>query len=151
MTHGFAEIVKGTRFLPEFHEAHPSTLVLYGSIILALIGVVLAAFFYLLKPEAPNELAARWKNFYQLSYNKFYFDELYNFFIVGPGEVIAAIIRWIDANIVDGLVDLTGRIAQQIGRIFQPVQNGLVQFYALATLMGLAVFAVALVARLYAG
>jgi NADH-quinone oxidoreductase subunit L len=91
------------------------------------------------------------KNLYQLSLNKFYLDEIYDLFIVKPGEVLAALIRWIDANIVDGLVDFTGYVAQLIGRLFQPVQNGLVQFYALAMILGLAVFAVALVARLYAG
>jgi NADH-quinone oxidoreductase subunit L len=35
-----------------------------------------------------------------------------------------------------------------LGRLFRPVQNGLVQFYALAMVLGLAVFVVALVVRL---
>jgi proton-translocating NADH-quinone oxidoreductase chain L len=151
MTHAFAGILKSTSYLPELEEAHASAGVIYGSIGLALAGVLLAAYFYLLKPNAPGQLAARLKGLYQLSLHKFYLDEIYNAFIVKPGEMLAAIFRWLDANVVDGLVDLTGKIAQQIGRIFQPVQNGLVQFYALATIMGLAVFAVALVARLYAG
>jgi NADH-quinone oxidoreductase subunit L len=151
MTHAFANIVEHAQGLPQLHEAHPSPLVIYGSIALAIIGVVLAAYFYMIQPALPDHLASRMKNLYQLSLNKFYLDEIYNAFIVKPGEVIAALIRWIDANIVDGLVDLTGNAAQWIGRLFQPVQNGLVQFYALAMILGLAVFAVALVARLYAG
>jgi NADH-quinone oxidoreductase subunit L len=151
MTHSFANIVEHANGLPHLHEAQPSPLVLYGSLGLAIIGVVFAAYFYVIQPALPGDLAARMKNLYQLSLNKFYFDEIYNLFIVKPGEVLAALIRWVDANIVDGLVDLVGYVAQSIGRLFQPVQNGLVQFYALAMILGLAVFAVALVARLYAG
>jgi hypothetical protein len=34
-----------------------------------------------------------------------------------------------------------------LGRVFRPVQNGLVQFYGLAMLLGLAVFIVAMLVR----
>ncbi len=38
--------------------------------------------------------------------------------------------RFFDA-IVDGIVDLTGHLPRIFARMLQPVQNGLVQFYAL--------------------
>ncbi len=151
MTHQFQKMMVQTAGLPKFVEGHVSGTVLAISIAIAVAGVLLAAYFYLLKPALPAKLSDRFQSFYQVSLNKFYLDEIYNALLVKPGEVLAALFRWIDSNIVDGIVDLTGRVTQQVGRVFQPVQNGLVQFYALATLLGLAVFAVALVARLYAG
>jgi NADH-quinone oxidoreductase subunit L len=104
---------------------------------------------YLLQPSLAASVKRSFGSLYNLSYNKLYFDELYQFFLVKPAEALATILRWVDSNIVDGLVDFTGRLSQQIGKVLQPVQNGLVQYYALATLLGLAAFAVVLASRLY--
>lgn len=128
---------------------HASLTVMYTSIAVACAGVLLAAFMYLIKPGLSRTVARNFGSLYQLSLNKLYFDELYQFLLVKPAEAISQILKWIDANIVDGLVDFTGRLAQQIGKVLQPVQNGLVQYYALATLLGLAAFAVVLASRLY--
>jgi NADH-quinone oxidoreductase subunit L len=68
---------------------------------------------------------------------------------VGPSKAVAAVCGVVDYYFVDGLVDLVGWIPSRFGAlVFRPVQNGLVQFYALAMLMGLVVFIVAMVARL---
>ena len=50
-----------------------------------------------------------------------------------------------DQYVVDGLVDLVGQVPRLLGVLFRPVQNGLVQFYALAMVLGLTVFLLALV------
>jgi NADH-quinone oxidoreductase subunit L len=42
--------------------------------------------------------------------------------------------------LVDGIVDLIGLAPSLIGTWLRPIQNGLVQFYALAMLLGLTVF-----------
>jgi hypothetical protein len=49
---------------------------------------------------------------------------------------------------LDGLVDLTGYLFRWLGFRFRPVQNGLVQFYALAMVLGLTVFLIALVSKM---
>ena len=54
----------------------------------------------------------------------------------------------IDLNVVDALVDLIGQTPRLLGGLFRPVQNGLVQFYALAMVLGLTVFLLALVRSL---
>ncbi len=41
--------------------------------------------------------------------------------------------------VIDGLVNLVGRAVQALGKLFRPLQTGLVQFYALAMLLGLLV------------
>ncbi len=128
---------------------HASAWIMYTSIAVASIGVLLAFFMYIVQPSLAKSTAKSMGGLYTLSLNKLYFDEFYNFFLVRPAEALASLLRWVDANIVDGLVDFTGRLSAQIGKVLQPVQNGLVQYYALATLLGLAAFAVVLASRLY--
>jgi NADH-quinone oxidoreductase subunit L len=157
-THEFGYMLENTphfkQFLPDevYHTGH-GVLSAGGmmalSIILSAAGVLLAAFIYLVRPALADRAAKELGPLYRASLNKLYFDEIYDALIVKPAEGLATAFRWIDANIVDGLVDLTGRGAQWVGRVFQPTQNGLVQLYALASLLGVAVFAVALVSRLY--
>ncbi|MFO0811852.1 MAG: NADH-quinone oxidoreductase subunit L [Gemmatales bacterium] len=160
MTHQFSYLLERTPNLkpladvPHLYDHvvgkdHASAAIMYSSIGVAGAGVLLAALMYLLQPSLAGAVKRSFGSLYNLSYNKLYFDELYQFFLVKPAEAIAAILRWVDSNIVDGLVDFTGRLAQQIGKVLQPVQNGLVQYYALATLLGLAAFAVVLASRLY--
>jgi hypothetical protein len=42
--------------------------------------------------------------------------------------------------VLDSLVDLTGNVPRFFGQFFRPMQNGLVQFYALTMVLGLAMF-----------
>ena len=59
--------------------------------------------------------------------------------MVLPLRALAWAWAWADRVLVDGLVDLFGAAARGIGALFRPLQNGLVQFYALAMLVGLLV------------
>ena len=48
--------------------------------------------------------------------------------------------RFLDWGLIDGLlVSGVGRLPALAGRLPRPIQNGLVQFYALAMTLGLAV------------
>jgi NADH-quinone oxidoreductase subunit L len=76
---------------------------------------------------------------YRLSLGKFFFDELYVWFIVKPLEVLAAALAWLDKYLVDGVVNLVGGIPQLIGKFLRTMQIGLIQFYALAMLLGVIV------------
>jgi NADH-quinone oxidoreductase subunit L len=80
---------------------------------------------------------------YRLSYGKFYIDELYQWGIVKPLEWGAAALAWIDRELVDGLVNLVGAVPRWLGAVFRNLQMGLVQFYALAMLLGLVVLLLA--------
>ncbi|HMP03021.1 MAG TPA: hypothetical protein PKC45_11025 [Gemmatales bacterium] len=65
-----------------------------------------------------------------------------------PAEGLAQAAKFVDQQIVDGIVDAAGKGALTTGRWLQPIQNGLVQFYALGSFLGLAVFVVALLIRM---
>ena len=95
----------------------------------------------------PAQLANRFPALYQLSLNKFHFDELYYFFIVRPVLIVVEVSRVGDLYLVDKLVDVVGSAPQGFGRLFRPIQNGLVQFYALAMALGVTGFLLALMWR----
>jgi NADH-quinone oxidoreductase subunit L len=73
---------------------------------------------------------------YKLSQNKFYFDELYAALVVWPLRMLAGVCSWIDRWIVDGLVNAMGLVPGAVGSLMRSLQMGLVQFYALAMVLG---------------
>jgi NADH-quinone oxidoreductase subunit L len=117
------------------------------STLLALGGIYLAWFIYVRQPALAASLADRNEGLYQLSRNRFYLDELYTIFIVKPLAGVAAVCRFLDHEVVDGLVNLIGNVPRLLGQLFRPIQNGLVQFYALAMVLGLTVFLLSLLMR----
>jgi len=88
-------------------------------------------------------VAATFLTPYRLSANKFYFDEIYAALIVWPLRIIAWVCAWFDRWVIDGLVDLTGSIPAAAGYVMRGLQVGLVQFYALAMVLGMIVLVAA--------
>ncbi len=76
---------------------------------------------------------------YNLSYGKFFVDQAYLVLFVFPMTVIAYLCYAFDRWIVDGVVNLCGAIPSWTGRSMRLLQNGMVQFYALAMILGLVV------------
>jgi NADH-quinone oxidoreductase subunit L len=75
-----------------------------------------------------------------LSRNKFYLDEIYQALLVWPLRGLATLSRFLDWGFIDGLVvGGIGKLPALAGKLPRPIQNGLVQFYALAMTLGLAV------------
>jgi NADH-quinone oxidoreductase subunit L len=114
------------------------------SSVVALAGIGLAAFMYLGKRTEAEQIAeitstrkGLW--LYQLSLNKFYFDELYAFFIVWPLRGLAALSYFVDRYIIDALVNLCGWVPRVGGALLRSLQTGMVQFYALAMVLGMLV------------
>lgn len=150
-THGIASFLQHhwlpTTRLPEGHEHGLNLPLMAGSSLFALAGLGIAAWLYYFdrRRELVTRIAQGIQGLYQASLNKFYVDELYEFFLVKPLVGLAAMSRLFDQYVVDGLVDLVGHVPRAMGRLVQPIQNGLVQFYALAMMFGLTVFLSALV------
>jgi NADH-quinone oxidoreductase subunit L len=146
----FSEFLRQTpslayRVLP--HAEHPGNLhfqVQMLSTIIAVAGAGLATFLYLGDRRAV-ELLARWLKsaaglrLYQLSYGKFFFDAIYAVVFVWPLWLLARVSYWLDQWLVDGLVNLAGRVPVAFGSMMRALQNGMLQFYALAMMLGLLV------------
>ncbi len=156
--HPMLELLHATTFVDFLAEhtagmailaPHPvNWLLLVITIATAIGGIALGLWVYAREPQVAARTAQSMPGLYQASLNKFFFDELYQRFIVNPLDGLAEFCRVLDFFVIDKIVDIVGMIPRLIGVLFRPVQNGLVQFYALAMILGLTVFLLALVSKL---
>src|ERR1700726_835227 len=137
------------------------------SVLVALVGIGLAWFFYLRKPSIPGRLAQKSGGLYRLIYNKYYVDQIYDamfvnrskdlgttlgafdrgvidgLFVNGAGWVTRATssvsMVW-DKWIIDGLVNLAARIVWIFSYPVRMIQSGRVSNYALLIVLGVLVF-----------
>ena len=114
-----------TKKLRQIHLGWTVTVIGY------LLGAITLVFF-----SAPLILLGNFISPYKLSHEKFYFDELYDAVIVTPLRWLANIFYWLDRRLVDGLVNFVGAIPPAVGALMRSLQMGLVQFYALAMVLG---------------
>jgi NADH-quinone oxidoreductase subunit L len=137
------------------------------SILIALAGIFLARQLYLKKPSIPAMLAANFPRVYNLLYNKYYVDQIYDAMFVnrakdlgnalgafdrgivngigidGTGwltRVTSRISMWWDSWIVDGLVNLAARIVWVFSIPVRMLQGGRVGSYALLMVIGVLLF-----------
>ncbi|MBW4623907.1 MAG: NAD(P)H-quinone oxidoreductase subunit 5 [Cyanosarcina radialis HA8281-LM2] len=113
-----------------------------SSVGIALIGITIASLMYLLRRIDPGAIARRFPALYQLSLNKWYFDDIYHkWFVVGSRRLARAIME-VDYRVVDGAVNLTGLATLLSGEGLKYFETGRAQFYALiifAAVLGLVV------------
>jgi NADH-quinone oxidoreductase subunit L len=127
-------------------EVHGSghMLVMTISTIFALSGVGIAAYLYLGDDSSAARLARLFAPVYWLSYGKFFIDPIYNALFVWPLLVLAQAGNLFDKYVIDGLVNLVGKVPLWVGARLRSLQTGLVQFYALAMVWGVVVLIITL-------
>jgi len=143
-THAFFGLLQRTPSLAygEFRGVHAPGLhldIAFWGTAVALLGIGLAAYLYLGEKTEVNALAAAFQPLYQLSYGKFFIDQLYLVLFVFPLTVLAFLCYVVDRWLIDGVVNLVGELPRWGGRAMRLLQNGMVQFYALAMVLGLIV------------
>ncbi|HEY9616183.1 MAG TPA: NAD(P)H-quinone oxidoreductase subunit 5, partial [Microcoleaceae cyanobacterium] len=75
-----------------------------SSVGIALIGITLASLMYLRHKIDPGAIAKKIQPLYQLSLNKWYFDEIYDAVFVQGSRRLARQVLEVDVRIVDGIV-----------------------------------------------
>ena len=82
-------------------------------VIVALIGLFTAWWFYIKSPETPKNLAKSLNGPYKLLLNKYYVDEIYGFLIVRPLMWISTNVLWhgVDEGAIDGTVNGVATVA----------------------------------------
>ncbi len=132
-THGFAHIET---------EIASKSWIAITSQVLAVAGIALAYVVYIAKPALDGLMRKASGPFYKLSLNRFYLDELFTIVLVRPFQILSWLIHVLDRELWDRLVDSVARLPAWLGDRVRPVQNGLIQFYALAMALGLTIFLV---------
>ena len=105
------------------------------------LGIGLAAVWYLKGSKTPANLARAMPGVYRTLKNKFYVDEAYALVVIGPYRLLARFFhKVVDVVLIDGaLVNGAARIVASFGRVFRALQSGDVQQYAVAIVVGLAI------------
>jgi NAD(P)H-quinone oxidoreductase subunit 5 len=113
-----------------------------SSVGIALIGITVASLMYLRHKIDPKAIAEKIKPLYELSLNKWYFDDIYHkVFVIGLRRIARQIME-VDYRVVDGAVNLTGLFTLVSGEGLKYLENGRAQFYALiifAAVLGLVI------------
>jgi len=163
MHHWFQKFMEHMAHYPEYE---PSALVMACSVATAVLGITLAGVIYLKQKHWAVAVAKIFPLLYRLSFNKFYFDELYTAYITTPFRAIGGklfrfdetvidgtvngtgrntmllsdIKNWIDKYIVDGAVNFMGTVVYFLNSIVKRLQTGFVQNYLLIVFLVVIVF-----------
>jgi proton-translocating NADH-quinone oxidoreductase chain L len=150
---------------PNEHDSHApaihvaATLTAFGT---AAAGFLLATVFYGWRKLDAADVRRQFSPIYNFLWNKWYFDELYQFIFIRPTHFVAGLIAKfdkqvidvaidkaaagvrcvsrlddaIDRNLVDGLVNLIAQWTYSIGRSLKAVQTGRIRQYVMLIVVG---------------
>jgi NADH-quinone oxidoreductase subunit L len=121
------------------HAHHVPDWVIWLPLVVAVSGILLAAFFYLRAKEMPGRLAKTFSPLYRFLLNKWYVDELYDVvFIRGAKWLGLFFWRIVDVMIVDGLgPNGLARLTQATASRMARLHTGFLFHYAFAMMLGL--------------
>ncbi|MDJ0677399.1 MAG: NAD(P)H-quinone oxidoreductase subunit 5 [Calothrix sp. MO_167.B42] len=124
-------------------DLHEFYIMAGGSVAISVVGITLACLMYLWSKINPAAIADKIKPLYNLSLNKWYFDDIYHrVFVLGLRRLARQVLE-VDFRVVDGAVNLTGFFTLVSGEGLKYFENGRAQFYALiifGAVLGLVVF-----------
>jgi NADH-quinone oxidoreductase subunit L len=108
------------------------------AVITATIGLLVAYWLYLKKPEKPAELAKSMKGAYNTLLNKYYVDELYAAAVVKPLLWLSTHVLWqtVDVQMIDGAVNGIAKGATDVGDGVRHAQSGNTRSYAVWVVIG---------------
>jgi len=133
-------------FISEKHKAfklahYVPLWVKYLPIFLAILGILCAYLFYVLNPNLPKILSKKFSPIYNLFFNKWYFDELYDYLFV-KSFIKFGNFFWKKGD--EGTIDRFGpngisNLVKNISSKSIIIQSGYIYHYAFAMLIGLVV------------
>ena len=149
------------------HSASTEWTLMFTSIAIAIAGILIARYFYCVKPEIPVRIGEMFPRCHRVLSNKWYLDEIYEFLFVdglckrgglllgafdrnvvdggvnGAGwftRFAATISAWWDTWVIDGAVRLGSFLVKMLSYPVCIVQTGRVQAYAFFVVIGVLMF-----------
>ncbi|MEM8837681.1 MAG: NADH-quinone oxidoreductase subunit L [Pseudomonadota bacterium] len=143
--HGYGAFWKDALFTaPNNHVMHDfhdvPFIVKSAATIMMVIGLGLAYWFYIARPELPKQVAEAQPQLYKFLLNKWYIDELYDFLFVRPAMWIGRFFwKRGDGWLIDGFGPdgISARVLDMTNRIVK-LQSGFIYHYAFAMMIGVA-------------
>jgi NADH-quinone oxidoreductase subunit L len=122
----------------EAAEGALETALMIGSVIVAIAGIGIAAFFFLKNRPAADRVAAQFSGVHNLLSNKYYVDEIYDAAVVQPIYIISEDGLWkgVDAGVIDRTVNGVAGAVGSGGEVLRRLQTGSVRAYAASLFLG---------------
>jgi len=125
------------------HEKIPLVLELLGitiSIVIAVLGVLIARSLYLTNEPWARRLTQPFSSLRKPAEQKWYVDEAYTFIVVSPIKAASGwFARVFDPRVIDGAVNSVGGVLSDAGEAVRKLQNGAIPAYALSIFLGVVV------------
>ncbi len=118
-------------------ESHIDWKIAIPSVLIGVIGIVIATIMYKKETAMPANMASTFKNLYKWAHRKFYMDEVYLFVtrkIIF--RYISVPIAWFDRHIVDGTMNGIAGMTQYAAFAVKGLQSGKLQQYAFVFISG---------------
>jgi len=116
--------------------------VVAAPLVVSALGILLATYFYILRPDLPPKIATKFPKLYRFLLRKWYFDEIYDYLFVRSSFWIGRVF-WkkgdegtIDRFGPDGISALVIRGARRLSS----AQSGYLYHYAFTMIIGVALF-----------
>jgi len=128
-------------------ESHIDWAVAIPSVLIGIVGIVVATILYKNETAIPAKMATNFKHLYKWAYHKFYIDEVYLFVTKKIiFQFISAPIAWFDRHIIDGTMNGIAGVTQYVSYHIRGLQSGKVQQYAFVFVSGVVLLVVLFVA-----
>jgi NADH-quinone oxidoreductase subunit L len=134
----FLEPSFGTAVSEVALEGGPETTLMIVSVVVALAGIGMAAYFFLANRPASDRMAEQFSGVHRVLSNKYYVDEIYDAAVVQPIHIISEDGLWkgVDAGVIDRAVNGVGRAVAGSGEVLRRLQTGSVRTYAASLFFG---------------
>ena len=130
---------------PPMEEAEDTTLMAI-SVAAGFLGILIAYVMYVAKPGMADAMAGSLRGLYQLVYNKYFVDEIYDVTVVKPVVGGSRVLLWrvADVGLIDGIANGIASRARDIGGVLRMMQSGNIRSYAAWVVFGSVLIIVAL-------
>jgi len=129
-----------TKMMMVENSSSISEIALMGiTVAVVLLSILLAWYMYVSRKRIPSPEGTKLPLLTNVSYHKYYVDEIYNAVITKPLDTISVFLKNIlDNKLIDGIVNATGKFTEWVSSLMRFVQTGNVDFYLLAMVIGIA-------------
>ena len=136
---------------PVFHDAQAKMMMTESSsgiseitlmcitVAVVILSILLAWYMYMSRKQVPATEGTKLPVLTNLSYHKYYVDEIYSALITKPLDRLSEFFKnIIDNKLIDGIVNASGKLTEWVSGLMRFVQTGNVDFYLLAMVIGIA-------------
>jgi NADH-quinone oxidoreductase subunit L len=98
------------KYEEQLHHAHFPAMIL--SLLIAGCGILFSFMVYQFKIFSADNMASQFSTLYNISFRKWYFDEIYQATAVAGTVGFAKVLAWFDLYVIDGMVNLSALLTR---------------------------------------